>query len=419
MADLVFPEGFLWGASTSSHQIEGGNVHNHWWAAEIAGTVPFRSGAACDSWNRWQHDIDTAVEIGLDTYRFSVEWSRIEPVAGRFDEDALARYAAMARYAKERGLTVMVVLWHFTDPVWFFDQGGWDWSEAPARFAAYARRVGRSLGGHVDWWATLNEANTYVNHGWMTGSWPPFRRTDAWGSLRMYRRLAAGHSAAYDALRAELGPEARIGLTHVMPWAHPATRRGRFSGLHQAYYRWAGAEYFLDRVRDRLDWLGVQYYHDSPCVPFGVDDADQDPPRTDMGWRIMPEGIYHATLHAWERYRVPVIITENGLADATDRQRGRFIVDHLAWLHRAIEAGADVRGYLHWSLLDNFEWAHGFGPRFGLAEVDYDTFERRIRPSARLYGRIAREGRVSTQMGEGLSYGNGRGSLAPASFVEA
>ena len=161
------------------------------------------------------------------------------------------------------------------------------------------------------------------------------------------------------------------------------------SGPAQAYWRWIVADHFLGKVRSSLDWLGVQYYYDSPVRTFRLADEDGTPPRTDMGWRITPEGLYHVVREAYARYGVPIIVSENGLADASDSQRARFLLDHLAWLHRAIDEGADVRGYLHWSMLDNFEWAAGFGPRFGLAEVDYATFERTLRPSAATYGAIA------------------------------
>lgn len=414
MSDLVFPDGFLWGVSTSSYQIEGGNIHSDWRAWEDEGRVPDRCGLATDSWSRFREDVDLAADLGLNTYRISTEWSRIEPQPGVFDETAIAHYAEWLAYAKSRGLSTMLVLWHFTNPTWLTERGAWTWSEAPAMFEQFVQKAAPILGPHVDWWATLNEANTYANHGWLTGAWPPGRRNDYPGGFRAYAGLAEGHIRARRAIKAILGESTPVGLTHVIPWAHPAVGRHRaLVAGSLLYWNWLGWTNFLDRVRTQLDWLGVQYYSDTPCTPFGYDLDGCELPRTDMGWRICPEGLYHVVMAAWERYRIPILVTENGLADAADTQRGRFIIDHLAWLHRAIAQGADVRGYLHWSLLDNYEWAYGYPPRFGLVEVDYETRQRTPRSSANLYAQIARDNRIEHGLGAGLAYLDGSPTLAP------
>lgn len=417
MPDLEFPKGFLWGASTSSYQIEGGNTHADWFEWERQGRVAESCARAADSWERFREDVDLAVSLGHNVYRISTEWSRIEPRPGEFDQEAIFHYVQWLRYARSCGLETMVVLWHFTNPAWLSERGAWMSKEAPEHFEAFVRRVVPELAAFVDWWATLNEANTYARHGWLTGEWPPGRRGDMLGGFAAYAGLAEGHRRAYAAIQELIGRDARVGLTHVILWAHPASTGGRLSSACQAYWDWLGAWNFLDRVRGHLDWLGVQYYNDGPCKTFSYDLDDGSPPRTDMGWRITPEGLYHVVMACWDRYGVPILVTENGLADAADRQRGRFIIDHLAWLHRAIAEGADVRGYLHWALIDNFEWAHGFGPRFGLVEVDYGTFERTVRPSAELYAQIARGNRIPKGMGSSLTYADGQGSLAPGGRI--
>jgi beta-glucosidase/6-phospho-beta-glucosidase/beta-galactosidase len=284
--------------------------------------------------------------------------------------------------------------------------------DAPAAFARYARRVAEAIGEHVDLWATLNETNTYVEHAFVSGEWPPGHRNDYVTAFRSYGGLARAHKAARAALRDVCGSATPVGLTHVMPWAHPA--EGSWGSVpRRRLYHWEVAYEFLGQVAGDLDWLGVQYYYDAPMRLIAADDADGDPPRTDLGWRIYPEGL-HGVLHeAWRRYRVPIIVTENGLADAADTQRGRFLLDHLAWMHRAIEEGVGVLGYMHWSLIDNFEWSYGFGPRFGLAEIDYSTFARTPRPSAALYAQIARSNRITPAMGDGLAYADGTPSLGP------
>lgn len=413
MIDRTFPDGFVWGASTSAHQIEGDNIGSDWWAWEQAGGAIEPSGAACDSWHRWCDDLDIAGELGLDVVRISVEWARVEPEPGYYDESVLVHYAGVLAEARARGLRTMVVLWHFTNPQWLAARGDWVWRDAPDRFARYATVVARHLGELVDYWATVNEVNTYAWRGYILGVWPPGRRSSWLDAAKVMRNLATGHKRARAAIREVLGESTQVGLTHVLAWTHPAEKGGALSLGQRIWWQFLANDLFLDMVASQMDWLGVQYYHDSPTRAFGIADDDGAVPRTDMGWRIVPEGIYQVTMRAWKRYRLPMMITENGLADAEDRQRGRFIVDHLAWLHEAIEEGADVRGYLHWSLIDNFEWAHGFGPRFGLAAVDYTTFERTIRPSARLYADIVRRNGLASEVGQGLVYADGTGSLAP------
>jgi len=275
------------------------------------------------------------------------------------------------------------------------------------------REITPAIAPYVDWWATINEANTYANHGWLAGIWPPGRRNDYPGGFSVYRHLAEGHRRARSAIKELLGESTAVGLTHVIPWTHPTEKGGALSFACRWYWNWLGAWNFLDRVKGSLDWLGVQYYYDSPCRTFTYDLDDGAPPRTDLDWRIAPEGLYHVIKACGDRYGVPMLVTENGLADAEDSQRGRFIIDHLAWLHRALNEGYDVRGYLHWSLLDNFEWAYGYPPRFGLVEVDYETFERRVRPSAKVFEEIARANAIRAGLGAQLRYANGSGSLAP------
>jgi beta-glucosidase len=390
MDPRTFPAGFLWGASTSSYQIEGGNESADWteWSRKTGLVV---AGDACDSWNRFRDDVDLAADLGLNAYRISIEWSRVEPHPGEFDESALEHYAKWLAYARARGLKTLLVLWHFTNPAWLSEMGSWESPEAPKRFETYVRRVVGAVGEHVDFWATVNEANTFARHGWIVGIWPPGRKLDYPGGFRVYDHLAEGHRRARRVIKEVLGQDTPVGLTHVFPWIHRAGGVGWTAGPCMAYWNWLSNTRFLSRVEGEFDWLGVQYYGDVPCKTFGYDLDDGDKPLTDMGWRIAPEGLYHVVLDAARTYGVPIIVTENGLADRSDSRRATFLLDHLSWLKRAIDEGADVRGYLHWSLLDNYEWIHGFEPRFGLCEVDYATQERRPRESARLFGRIARE----------------------------
>ncbi|HET6352481.1 MAG TPA: family 1 glycosylhydrolase [Coriobacteriia bacterium] len=412
-SDSRFPDGFLWGAATAAHQVEGDNADSDWWEWEQAGHGAQPSLLAADSWNRWADDIAVAKELGLGVVRISVEWARIEPRRGAWDYKALEHYADILRGARSAGLKTMVVLWHFTNPAWFAAKGGWTSVGAPDLFGVYAGVVAEYLCDYVDFWATINEANTYALQGYIEGVWPPGRRRDVLGALRVYRGLADGHRLARAAIKQACGNETGVGLTHVFAWPHAASDGGALSAPMQIFWDWLANDLFMDRVQGVTDWIGVQYYHDSPCRTFGVADDDGHTPRTDTGWRIVPEGLYRVVMRAWRRYQLPIYITENGLADAADAQRERFLVDHLRWLRKAISEGADVRGYLHWSLIDNFEWAAGFGPRFGLAEVDYRTFARRIRPSARAYAAIVAANEVAADAAAGMTYADGTGQLGP------
>jgi beta-glucosidase len=343
-SDLQFPRGFTWGASTSSYQIEGGNVHSDWWRWEQSGAAPGGpSAGACDSWNRWREDIALCKELGLSAYRISCEWARIEPMPGAFDHEALERYALMLATAKAEGLETMLVLWHFTLPTWFVDRGGWLESDAPQLFERYAEEVAEAVAPHVDHWATMNEANTFVGKGWIDGDWPPVRRNDWIGGWRVFMQLAKAHRLARNAIKRVVGEDTPVGLTHLFSWVHPADGVGPLAAFAHARWDFFVNVAFPDMVRHEIDWLGVQYYFDTPVDVFTLRD-ESTRPRTEMGWRVEPRGLYEAIRMAADRYKVPLIVTENGIADAADAQRGRFILDHLAWLHRALDEGVDVRG---------------------------------------------------------------------------
>jgi beta-glucosidase len=413
MTRISFPDGFLWGASTSSHQIEGGDTYSDWCRFEEAGHAPV-SGCAADSWNRWRDDLDVAVELGLNVFRISVEWARIEPTEGHYDREAMSHYTAVLAEARRRGLKTMVVLWHFTNPEWVAHSGGWTSRQTAEKFAAYARQMAVHLGHLVDYWVTLNEADTFVWKGYIARRWPPMRK-NAWpAAYAAYRNLARAHKRARAAIREVLGGDQPVGLTHMFIWTHPAEKGGLFSARVVARLNFLANDLFMGLIASDVDWLGVQYYVDCPARFSGIALDDGDPPTTDMGWRIAPRGIYEVVMRAWKRLGIPIMVTENGLADASDSQRARFIIDHLAWLNKAMRDGADVRGYLHWSLIDNFEWCHGTEPRFGLAEVDFETFERKIRPSARVYARIIGGNGFDRDFGSEYTYADGTPSLAPA-----
>ncbi|MBV9169678.1 MAG: glycoside hydrolase family 1 protein [Chloroflexi bacterium] len=385
---MRFPDGFFWGAATAAHQVEGSNTHSDWWRAEQAGQLPHRSEEACDSWRRWSEDVRLLADIGLNAYRMSVEWARIEPEPGRFDQSALDTYRRLLEALRAAHIEPMVTLHHFVSPDWVADLGGWENPDIVEYFETYVERVARELGSLVRWWVTINEPSILGLKAYIEGSWPPFMPGHFRGYLRLMRHALRAHARARQALRAARS-DALVSMAFAL-WPMEPLRA--WSPLDQAIaflgdWLWQGR--VLRRALPRLDWIGVNYY--SRNVVGFPPGAPANPERTDFGWEIYPRGLYDV-LRRVGVYRRPVVITENGIADASDRLRARYIVQHLIEAHRAIQDGVDLRGYMHWSLLDNFEWAEGFSMQFGLA-----TRERRPRPSARVYGEIARANAISEE----------------------
>jgi beta-glucosidase len=383
---MRFPHGFLWGAATAAHQIEGSNVRNDWWRAEEAGVLPHRSGDACDSWNRWADDIRLLQEMGLNAYRFSVEWARIEPEPGRFDQTALDTYRRMLEGMHAAGIEPLVTLHHFTNPDWLAERAGWSNPDVVSRFAQYADRVGRSLGDLVRWWVTINEPSILGLKGYLEGTWPPHRPGDLRGYLRLLRHTARAHVVGRQAIRASR-TDALVSIAFAL-W--PLQPLRWWSPIDQVMVRlgdWGWQGRVLNRTLPALDWIGVNYYSRTMVGwPFPrLPELRASDIRTDFGWEIYPQGLYDVLMRVG-RYRLPVVITENGISDVDDDLRPAYLVAHLRQAQRAISDGVDLRGYMHWSLLDNFEWSSGYTQHFGLA-----TRDRVLRPSAHVYARIARD----------------------------
>ncbi len=390
----TFPQSFAFGTATSATQVEGGDVATDWHDfARQPGKVAHgdRPDVACDHWNRFREDVALQARLGVTLHRFSVEWARVEPEPGRFDQAVLERYREEVRALADAGIASMVTLHHFSFPRWLAAKGGALAKELPARFEAYTRAVARALGDSVELWVTLNEPNVLLAQGYVLGLWPPGLQAPHLVP-RAVKNLKRAHRLAYAALH-ELVPNAKVGIAHALRPAVPATR-----GLGD---RLAAA--LLDRGFNRLfldlpqDWLGVNYYtrdlvRFAPGRPKDLFMDRSVPPgveTNDLGWELFPEGL-GLVLRSLAPRRLPIYITENGIADAEDSRRARFLDAHLAQVLDALADGVDVRGYLHWSLLDNFEWADGYAPRFGLYAVDYATQVRTLRKSGERYAHIIR-----------------------------
>jgi beta-glucosidase len=390
----TFPDGFVWGTATAAHQIEGGNWNNDWWRfehTEGSGVVE-PSGDACDSWNRWDLDVATVQELGLGSYRFSLEWSRIQPERDLWSTAALDRYAALCDALRERGIDPVVTFHHFTTPRWVADAGGWEADATVDLFVDFCERAARHLGvDRVARACTINEPNIVTVMGFMLGAFPPARRdrglADAVGE-----RFVAAHRRATDALRTEL-PGVPVGMTLAMAdWTAVGDTP---EALEQAQAR---MERNRDRMEDRFlrategdDFLGVQAYSRYRVDPDGMTGPEPGVPTLAMGYEYWPQALEASLRHAWDVTggTVPLLVTENGIATEDDAQRTAYVRAALEGVLRCLADGIDVRGYTYWSLLDNFEWSLGYGPRFGIVEVDRTRFTRTVKPSARWLGQVA------------------------------
>lgn len=411
MPTLQFPKDFFWGAATSSHQVEG-NIHNDWsqWekknaerlAAEAKskfGHLPnwqdiekqatdpknYISGLACDHYHRYEQDFDMAESLGHNAHRFSIEWSRIEPSEGTFDEKEIEHYRQVIAALKARGMEPFVTLWHWTLPLWLSEKGGVEHKEFPKYFERYTEKIVKALGGDVTFWITLNEPDVATAHAYIKGTWPP-QKKNIFLSIKVLYRLKHAHKQAYTVIK-KYFPQAQVGIAkHQISFqiAHP-TLINHFLKL---ITDWLWNQHFLNLIKNHQDFIGLNHYNRN-VIDNGFY-KQQNSVQTDIGWEYWPDSIYQALIEL-KPYKKPIYITENGLADTKDDLRKMFIRISLSAVHHALGEGVDVRGYLYWSLLDNFEWDKGFWPRFGLIAIDYATQERTLRPSAIAYAEICKD----------------------------
>jgi beta-glucosidase len=420
MTQLQFPKGFLWGTATSSHQVEG-HTHNNWsewerqhaerlaresekkfahlpnWLAiqaQAQDPTNYISSLACDHYRRFEEDFDIVQSLGHNTHRFSLEWARIEPEEGKFDESAIAHYREVLTALKKRNITPFVTLWHWTHPLWLEEKGGLEHENFPTYFTHYAEHVVSQLKDLATFWITLNEPTSVIGAAYLNGNWPPQKKSFR-AALRVYRQLAKAHNLSFYAIH-KIQPEARVGFANILQSFVPYRKKSLIDRLSVRVAKFFTNEYMLLLTHGRHDFLTVQYYFHSR-LKFIRRTHNKDHAESDLGWEIYPEGIYHI-IKDLAHHRLPIYITENGLADADDSRREIFIKEHLFWIHKAIQESIDVRGYFYWSLLDNFEWDKGFWPRFGLVEVDYATQKRTIRPSALAYAEICKKNTLEIEM---------------------
>jgi len=420
-----FPENFLWGTATSAHQVEGGNINNNWYAWE---NQPGRihngekSSLACDWWGgRWQEDLHNAAETGQNAHRFSIEWSRVQPAPDRWDDHALDYYRQMIKGMRALGLQPVVTLHHFTDPLWIYEMGGWENPSTPVYFEKFVHKVVPALQDEVSIWVTLNEPNGLVVNSYVEGCFPPGKK-DFKAAFCALENLVRAHTAAYHAIHAHR-PEALVAYALYYRAFYPRrtwftpdrlTARALSRNVNEPFARaiqTGRVEMLLNKslVRNAVgtqDYIALQYYSAdqvafnpfNPMELFSSRSYPADATLSENGYIAnIPAGMYQALQWA-QQFNLPIIITENGVEDSRDVMRPTYLAEHLQQVWRAVNQNWDIRGYFHWSQVDNFEWERGWSQRFGLWGLDEETQRRIRRPSVDLYAAICRENGISSEV---------------------
>lgn len=406
--DKIFPKSFFWGASTAGHQVEGGS-DDQWtvWerkhAKELAQTarqqladvVPFWnevkglaedpenyiSGRGVEHFKRYKEDFDILQKLNMNAFRFSIEWSRLEPKEGQWDEAAIDHYRKYIAELRVRRIEPFANLWHWTVPAWFEAKGGFKKRSNLKYFERFVQKVAEDLTDDLSYIITLNEPNVYMTYSFVLGTWPPQEKNIV-HATKVYFNLVSAHKRAYKILK-KRKPMLQIGIAQQLANIQAKRPHNFFDQLSTKIMRYYWNWWFSNRIRNYQDYLGFNYYFSDYYTGL-LKRTNPKVPVSDMGWYMEPEGLYPLLLRSWVHYKKPIFIMENGLADARDEYRRWWLEETIVAMQRALSEGVDLRGYLHWSLLDNFEWAYGWWPKFGLVAVDREHhMKRTIRPSAK------------------------------------
>ncbi|MBI2334947.1 glycoside hydrolase family 1 protein [Candidatus Daviesbacteria bacterium] len=395
---LKFPDGFLWGSATSAYQVEGGNIHSDW--GDLA-------GLACDQYHRYKEDFELAKKLGHNAHRLSIEWSRIEPQEGEFDQSEIDHYVKLLKYLKKLNMTVMLTLWHFTLPMWVADKGGWENGKTVFYFERYLKKIIPYIGDYVDLWVTINEPGVYIYETYIERVWPHAKKS-LWSQIKTFLNLASAHKKAYRLLHQTYPAGKPVGMANNIMSFESFHKHSFIEQLAVSLNDFFINHLFYFLTRGTHDFLGINYYFHVRFKHKGVTPLPdsrlmQTHDISDLGWEVYPEGIFDALTDLSDD--IPIYITECGIASTNDDRRNRFLLMYLQEVSRAIRSGVNVRGFFYWSLIDNFEWHLGFEPRFGLVEVDYETQKRTPRNSARVYSEIIKRNAIPHDLLKLLGHG--------------
>ncbi|MDQ5971907.1 MAG: beta-glucosidase [Patescibacteria group bacterium] len=414
MVKPIFPKSFYWGASTAGHQVEGG-LHDDWtvWelahAKELAGTAPKRlnwlpnwddiksqatepdnyvSGKGVDHYNRYKEDFDLLEDMNMNAFRFSIEWARLETEEGVWDEDAVAHYRDYLAELRRRKIEPFLNIWHWTVPNWFQEKGAFAKRTNLKYFLRFVQKISDEYGADLGYIITLNEPNVYMSLGFVTATRPP-QEKNFWKAFTSYWNLHSAHKQSYKLLK-KAHPHLQVGIAAQLGNIQAKRPHNIIDESVTKVMRYAWNWWFLRRTRNQQDFIGINYYFTDYYQHFKPNNPKV--PLNDLGWYMEPEGVYPLLLRAWARYKKPIFITENGVADSHDQFRRWWIEETVVAMERALSEGVDLRGYFHWSLLDNFEWEAGWWPKFGLVAVDRKNgMKRSLRPSAKWFGELIKQ----------------------------
>ena len=401
------PDNFKLGTATSSLQIEGGDVNNSWYIWSEKNHIKDNSHCirACEHWNRIDEDIKLINGLNSKYYRMSIEWARIEPSQGVYNHDALKHYYDEIKKLKQNNIEPLVTLHHFSNPIWLENKGGWLNGDVVRCFEEYVEFVVENLIDLVQSWVTINEPNVYLVLGYIIGDWPPGEKYSLSKFNRCAKNMIMAHKRAYEKIHdigQKKGTEICVGVAHHLRVMHPKN-----NNFLDRFITKRIKENFNDFFVKSMvsDFLGINYYTRdmvgftfNPLKKFVSIDFKTESMKNDLGWEIYPGGLYEVCREYYKKNKLPIFITENGVCDNNDRLRVRFIYDHLLEVKKLIDEGVDVRGYYHWSLMDNFEWSEGVSARFGLYHVDFVNQKRTIKQSGKFYAKLCKHNGITEDM---------------------
>ncbi|WP_265442798.1 glycoside hydrolase family 1 protein [Acetivibrio straminisolvens] len=426
MVTFKLNDEFMFGTATASTQIEGGDTGNTWYKWCEEGRIKDSSSCitACDHWNRVEEDTELLKDLGVQTHRMSLEWSRIEPSRGQFSEEAMKHYRDEIKLLVDSNIKPLVTLHHFSEPIWFHDMGGWKKPGNADIFIEYAKYVVENLGDLVSDWVTFNEPNVYVDFGYVIGIFPPGERSLSDG-LKVTAELINTHVKLYNLIhkirkQREFKGKTMVGTAMHLRIFDGISTTGKMiakvvdylfnemfmEGMTLGRLMFPLSQKGSTHKKGRYaDFLGINYYTRNivefvfdPSLYFHELVCDKDLTKSDLGWDIYPEGIYKVCKKYYEKYKLPIYITENGISDKNDNKRPDFIANHLSYISKAIKEGIPIERYYYWTLMDNFEWLEGESTNFGLYDCNFRTQERTPRKSARLYAQICRRKELTEEM---------------------